>query len=525
MTLFTQPNYFSEKLNNHLKEEIAKHSLGDYNQAILYGNLPDYFAQLEQYWQAHHITPQDCIAFECDNTTVSLIVLLALFYRGQHFLLLPPEGNALKEPNFKPNIPEFCKLHLTVTTINDTVLSPKQFITQLNLYQHAAFSCNAEQQLKANNQTQQPLLLVRTSGSMGNAKIVCYTHDNFMANAANCIERFYLNANERVSITVPIFHLYGLGAGLIPAILAGATINIQSNANILRFMSHERQFKPSIIYLNPTLATMLLKARRNNHAYRCTISAGAALPETIYHAYQQRFGPLINLYGSTEMGATATTTINMAQKATEQAITSETPDTPSQSTKDYSSKPNHLLPLPHVQLLIDPDTHALHCIHPYGFEMYVNHQGERITISNNPYNTGDIAQALPNNYIELLGRQSDSTNRAGFLVQFADIENALLRTGKVEQAVVLSGQQETIRGQKLVAFCTTKQTSLTPSQTTSEASEVITSESIRQACFAELPRYAIPDEIILQQSLPLAPSGKINRRALQTRINETTSHT
>ncbi|MGV6808418.1 MAG: class I adenylate-forming enzyme family protein [bacterium] len=523
MTLFTQPNYFSKKLNDHLKKEVAKHSLGDYHQTICYEHLPAYFAQLEQYWQTHQITPQDCIAFECDNTTVSLIVLLALFYRGQHFLLLPSEGNALKEPNFKPNIPEFCKLHLTVTNINDTVLNPQQLITQLNLYPHAAFSYDAEQQLKANNQTQQPLLLVRTSGSMGNAKIVCYTHDKFMANAANCIERFYLNAHERVSITVPIFHLYGLGAGLIPAILTGATINIQSNTNILRFMSHERQFKPSIIYLNPTLATMLLKARRNNQAYRCTISAGAALPETIYQAYQQRFGPLINLYGSTEMGATATTTINTVNIVNEEQ--GQTQPSPNTATLQTSNKPNHLLPLPHVQLLIDPDTQALHCIHPYGFEMYLNHQGERIAISSNPYNTGDIAQVLPNNQIALLGRQSDSTNRAGFLVQFADIENALLRTGKVEQAVVLSGQQETIRGQKLVAFCTTKQTTLTHHQAASETSEAITSESIRQACFAELPRYAIPDEIILQQSLPLAPSGKINRRALQTRINENISHT
>lgn len=445
-------------------------------------DLKVYFANIEAYLQDQGISPDVCIAFECQNSSSAIIIFLALLYRGQHILLLPPQNNPLKEPGFQPSIPAFCRNHLTASTGE---ANPDTITHLINIYPHTEYDTKTFNRLELAKD--EHLLLLRTSGSMGDAKIVRFSHAHLLGNASNCVVRFELLATSRITIAVPVFHQYGLSAAFIPALLAGACIDLQSNTNILRYMEHERRFKPDIVYLTPTLIAMLLKGRRGNRPYTRTISAGAALPNKTFQDYRQRFGPLINLYGSTEMGAAATTQCHLSD-----------------------DHPNRLLPMPGVIMTIDPQNQALSCSHPYRFAGYLNAQGENLPITSNPYNTGDIAKDLGDGRIELLGRQNESTNRAGFLVQFADIENGLLLTGEVEQAIVLTSKQDTIRGEKLYAFCISKQVK----------SSHITTESIRNACFAHLPRYAVPDEIILTKSFPLTESGKINRRLLQQHLHE-----
>ncbi len=356
---------------------------------------------------------------------------------------------------------------------------PKTLIKGVNSYHNPLFNHVAYQRLDLS----EPQILLRTSGSMGDAKMVVFTHAKLLANAMNCVSRFGLDENSRVTITVPIFHLYGLGAGLIPALIAGACIDLQADTNILRFMDHQRRFKPNVVYLNPTFCAMLVKMRRKNQQpFKQTISAGAALSTTLHQVYQVHFGQLTNLYGSTEMGAAATS-IN------------ET------TTSFY--------PMPDVEMTID-ENKRLYCTHAYGFNGYVNSQGEAIAISTSPYKTGDIANSLDNNCFELIAREADSCNRAGFLVQFHDIEQALLKIDTVTQVFVLSSEEEiTLRGQKLYAFCQLKEAP--PYAADRE-------KKIRQACFNLLPRYAVPDEIILRASFPLLANGKIDRQTLKQSI-------
>ena len=480
--LQSTPHSFSHLLDQlYSTAEIKDHTLGDAQLQLSYTELPLYFEMIEAYLQIQEISPQTCIAFECQNTTPALIVLLALFYRGQHLLLLPSEGNPMKQPNFKPDIPAFCKTQLTINT-SQQVITPDNITSLFNYYPHKDFNPQAFSRLNA----VEPLLLIRTSGSMGDAKIVRFSHTKLLGNASRCIQRFGLESRSRITIAVPIFHMYGLGAGLIPALLVGASIDIQANTNILRFLQHERKFNPDIVYLNPTICAMLLKGRRQDKYFKQTISAGAALPQALAIEYQQRFGTITNLYGSSEMGVIATVSI----------------DTIHRSLSVFT-------PLPDVSMQINTDN-SLYCLHPDSFEGYFNSQGEALSGSVYPYNTGDRAEidTTVGSGFKLMGRQGNSTNRSGFLVQFDDIEKALIEIDAVEQAIVLISDEETIRGQKLYAFCIAKNT----------AKEEITTHSIRTACFDLLPKYAIPDEIILHRQFPLSASGKIDRQALKQQL-------
>ena len=43
-------------------------------------------------------------------------------------------------------------------------------------------------------------------------------------------------------------------------------------------------------------------------------------------------------------------------------------------------------------------------------------------------------------------------------------------------------------------------------------------EAVRRRCFELLPRYAVPDEVRIVDSLPHLPSGKVDRRAVALRV-------
>jgi acyl-CoA synthetase (AMP-forming)/AMP-acid ligase II len=166
-------------------------------------------------------------------------------------------------------------------------------------------------------------------------------------------------------------------------------------------------------------------------------------------------------------------------------------------------------PMPAVEIKIDEENTPqddsgerigeLYCKHPYGFERYINEQGEEIAPAPEWYRTGDLVKIHENGDIEVIGRSDNRVNRNGYLVLLSDIEATLEKMPAVEQAIVLPIEGEDIRGQRIAAFCISE----------------IESEQIREACFDLLPQYAIPDQVHILKTLPMLPSGKADRQKLK----------
>jgi acyl-CoA synthetase (AMP-forming)/AMP-acid ligase II len=75
-----------------------------------------------------------------------------------------------------------------------------------------------------------------------------HSHDKLLKNAQNCVNRWELDGKDRMTIPVPIFHMYGLGAAFLPGILAGASIDFQANSNLLKYLQREKDFNPNIAW-------------------------------------------------------------------------------------------------------------------------------------------------------------------------------------------------------------------------------------------------------------------------------------
>ncbi len=115
------------------------------------------------------------------------------------------------------------------------------------------------------------------------------------------------------------------------------------------------------------------------------------------------------------------------------------------------------------------------------------------------YKTGDLGRWLHDGNIEFLGRIDDQVKIRGYRVEPGEIENALVQTGLLRQAVVIA-KDAADGNQVLVGY-------VVPLEQFDQQQLI---ESLKVA----LPEYMIPSVWVQLQSMPVTPNGKADRKAL-----------
>jgi amino acid adenylation domain-containing protein len=121
------------------------------------------------------------------------------------------------------------------------------------------------------------------------------------------------------------------------------------------------------------------------------------------------------------------------------------------------------------------------------------------------YRTGDLVRLLPTGDLEFLGRTDDQVKIRGFRVELREIEAALGRHAGIADAVV-TAREDVPGDRRLAAYVVARQDAAqTPPPTTA---------ALRAFLQESLPDYMVPAAFVFLDSLPLTPSGKVDRRGL-----------
>ncbi len=480
--------------------KVRDRQMTDGRHTISYAEVGTSLDRLDARFTGSGLAPDHPVALECSQSVVGALALLYLLGRQYDVVLLPELGESAKEAGTPRFIPSFCS-HVVTAAPRSASDGPDLPEDGILVADHSAF---AEEPAIA--EFSGPDLYLRTSGSTGVPKLTRMSHQKWLNNAAACVERWGLSADDRLSVPVPIFHSYGFGAAFLPGLLAGASMDFGSGGNILRYLEREQRFAPNVAFLTPALCDMFLAVRKSPRLYRLVVTAGDKVKRETMIGFEPSFGPLLNLYGSAEMGA----------------VSAAAPDEePARrlATAGY--------PLAGIELRV-VDTEAEDA--PFNLSTTEGSGGERIGLlecrqrngsagyliqeerwrflprgDDEWFPTGDLARIRADGYLEVLGRSGLSVKRDGLLVVFADVESAVEKIEGVERAVVVAAG-ESRRGPRLVAACLGRK------------GADLNAETVRKRCFDLLPRYAVPDEVLVIESLPTLPSGKIDRRAVRERM-------
>ena len=115
------------------------------------------------------------------------------------------------------------------------------------------------------------------------------------------------------------------------------------------------------------------------------------------------------------------------------------------------------------------------------------------------YQTGDLCRWLQNGNIEYLGRKDEQVKIRGFRIEPGEIENVMLQSGMVSNAVI-QAKQDVEGNNRLVAYIL--------------ATEMFDRQKAIAYLQERLPEYMVPLVWVSLENMPLTASGKVDRKML-----------
>ena len=322
-----------------------------------------------------------------------------------------------------------------------------------------------------------PAAIIYTSGTTGRSKGAVLTHNNFAANAVNLLAAWQISASDRLLLALPLFHIHGLGNGLLSWLVSGCRMRLLERFDHRVAADQFLQFRPTLFFGVPTIYVRLLEAPPEIAAsMRLFVSGSAPLPTPVFERFRERFGhTILERYGMTEAFMISSNPYAGERRA---------------GTVGF--------PLPGVSTrLVDGE---LQVRGPTLFAGYWrNAEATAAAFAEGWFKTGDLASVSPDGYITLLGRKSDLIISGGFNIYPREIEELLLEQIGVREAAVV-GVPDPVRGEVPVAYIV------------GDAS----TEALAIACREQLASFKLPRQFIRVDSIPRTALGKVQKHLLKS---------
>ena len=342
--------------------------------------------------------------------------------------------------------------------------------------------------------------LLYTSGSTGKPKGVMLSHENVSAFATWAALEFHLGPQDRVASVAPL-HFDLSTFDLYSTAFSGATLYIPP-AMLLSFPVRLKEWMVtqhiSTMYAVPSLLAMIAERgdiKRNKLGeLRLLLFAGEVCPPRLLSTLLDLLPQVefANLYGPTE---TNVCTFERINRELWDRVSPISIGVPCEGTRllliDDGGKAVDGKGVA-GELLVNGPTVAL------GYWRSEKSSEERFILRNGARwcRTGDYAEYDDSRRLVFHGRRDHMVKIRGHRVELGEVESALLSHPEVAAAVVLAVDEN------LIAFVRSSSSSLSAPE-------------LQEHCSTRLPRYMVPAEIRLVQTMPLGSTGKIDRLELQ----------
>ncbi|MEP1421268.1 MAG: long-chain-acyl-CoA synthetase [Erythrobacter sp.] len=169
-------------------------------------------------------------------------------------------------------------------------------------------STRPDQSVRQNLKGKDTALLIYTSGTTGLPKAAKITNMKIRGTGRTADGLVQISSNDRIYITLPLYHITGGGLGLVGALSVGATIILRRKFSASEFWDDVADNDASLFVYIGELCRYLLSApdhpKQNSHVLRAGFGNG--LRGEVWRPFVERFHvpTMRELYGSTEGNVT-----------------------------------------------------------------------------------------------------------------------------------------------------------------------------------------------------------------------------
>lgn len=335
-----------------------------------------------------------------------------------------------------------------------------------------------------------------TSGTTGFPKGVMLTHYNILNNGKTIGDGMKFTKNDKLCITVPFFHCFGLVLAMMACITHGTTMVPVERYSPVPVMNAISVEKCTAVHGVPTMfIAMLEHAQFNNFDFsslRTGIMAGSPCPIEVMKKVIDKMNmrEIVIVFGQTEAspGCTMTTTSDSIDKRV---------NTVGRAFPGVECK------------IIDPES---------GEELLINTPGEfcarGYNIMKGYYkmpeataqaidkdgwlHTGDLCTVDEDGYYKVVGRIKDMIIRGGENIYPKEIEECLYTCDKVSDVQVIGVPSEAY-GEEVMACVILKE------------GEEMTEEEVKEFVGARMAKHKVPRYVRFVDSFPTNAAGKIQK--------------
>ena len=343
-----------------------------------------------------------------------------------------------------------------------------------------------------------PGAVLFTSGSEGTPKGVVLANRCMLGNVAQVAARIDFGPTDRVFNVLPVFHAFGLTAGLVLPLVSGVPVYLYPSPLHYRIV-------PELIYgSNSTVLfgtdTFLAGYARAAHAYdlrslRYVVAGAEAVKEATRRVWAEKFGlRILEGYGITECGPVVAVNTPMFNRF---------------------GTVGRLLPGIETRLEPVPGIDEGGRLSVRGPNVMLGYlRAERPGVIEPPadgwHDTGDIVALDPAGFVTIKGRAKRFAKVAGEMVSLAGIE-ALAAELWPEKPSAVTSVPDPRKGERLVLFTQAGGATRAAYQTFAKS---------RGAADV-----AIPAEVVVVDAIPMLGSGKVDQVAVGELARERASAT
>lgn len=349
--------------------------------------------------------------------------------------------------------------------------------------------------------TDDTALFQYSGGTTGISKGAIAMHRNLVANALQ-IRSWMVNAQEGkeiVLMAIPLFHVYGMVAGMLFAIRTGASMVMVPNPRDLKdVLTNIQKYKATIFPGVPTLYNAInnhpdvLAGKYQLNTIKACISGSAPLMRDTKEKFEGLTGGVVfEGYGLSE-APTATHCNPLLGENRTGSIGIPLPDVDARiiSLDDE------------VSTLDVGEIGELVVRGPQVFKGYHNMPTESENALRDGWlHTGDIARMDEDGYFYIVDRKKELIKPGGYQVWPREVEEVIASHPKVMD-VGVAGIPDPYRGETVKAWVVVK------------PGENLTEQEVRDFCKERLAVFKVPTHVEFRSELPKTTVGKILRREL-----------